>query len=243
MSDLIQGKVTFINHEKKYAILEYLQSGKKKTVNGSIDDKVQRSWKEKNLIKKTHHFLTGDIVNFKLQISERGDKMVAVNINFLYNNALDVLVNKAKTENRFIGYLKQVDDDYFVKEIDSYLFFQVPIAKWQMPPTEKELNEQVDFSLTNLDKKEKIVAALFNNDYIPEFSAALKLYKSKTATEATVYEIKPHGIYLNIIGEAIKAKIPVGTENSPEKNWAVGDKVNVMITYLDKNKIIVEPVI
>lgn len=238
MSDLIQGKVTFINHEKKYAIIEYLQSGKKKTVNGSISDKVQRSWKEKNLIKKTHHFLVGDIVNFKLQIAERGDKMVAVNINFLYNNALDVLVNKAKTDNRFTGYLKQVDDDYFVKEIDSYLFFQVAVSKWQIMPEENELNEQVTFSLANLDKKEKIVAALFNNNYIPEFSAALKLYKSKTATEATVYEIKPHGIYLNIIGEAIKAKIPVA-----EKDWAIGDKVNVMITYLDKNKIIVEPII
>ncbi|MBS1496665.1 MAG: hypothetical protein JSU03_10180 [Bacteroidetes bacterium] len=240
MNNLLQGKVTFINHEKKYAIIEYLQAGKKKTVNGNISIQAQHTWKEKNLIKKTHHFLIGDIVNFKVEISSRGDKMIASNINFLYNNALDVLINKAKTNNRFTGYIKQVDDTYFIKEIDSYLFFELPIAKWQIAPGENELNEQVVFSLENIEKKEKIVASLLNNNYIPEFYTAVKLYKADATIPAIVYDKKPHGIYLLVIGEAIKAKIPIDIKF---ENLAIGDSVPIKITYLDKNKIVVKPVL
>ena len=145
-----------------------------------------------------------------------------------------MLINKSYTSNRFIGYLKQVDDKYFVKEIDTYLFFPLPFSTWQIEPTEEELNEQVDFSLENTEKKEKIFASLFNNSYIPEFEQAVKLFKTKTVVEATVYKVMPHGIYINIIGDKIQGKITF------EENVAVGDKINVLITYLGKEKIAVE---
>ena len=43
------GKIAFINHEKKYAMIEYEDSnGKKKTVKGNVDEKLQKEQKEKN---------------------------------------------------------------------------------------------------------------------------------------------------------------------------------------------------
>jgi hypothetical protein len=234
MSQTFEGKISFINHEKQYAMIEYEEGNKKKTVRASIDEKTQKEMIEKNLIRKKHHFMVGDVVNFQVKLSDRGDRMVAVGTSFLYNTALDVLINKSYTTNRFIGYLKQVDDDYFVKEIDSYLFFPVPFSPWQIKPTEDELNEQVDFSLENVEKKEKIFASLFNNNYIPEFEQAVKLFKSKTIVEAAVYKVMAHGIYLNVIGDKIQGKIPF------EENIQVGDKINVVISYLGKNKIALE---
>jgi ribosomal protein S1 len=138
-----------------------------------------------------------------------------------------------------------VDEKYFVKEIESYLFFPVPFSPWQIKPTEEELNEQVTFSLENLDKKEKISASLLTNVYIPEFHTAVKIFKSKTPVEAEVYNITPHGIYLNVINDKIQAKI------SPEKNEDLktmltslkpGDKIQVIITHLNKSRIAVMPV-
>ena len=126
---LLTGNVTFVNHEKKYIIIEYEVNGKKKVVNGSVETK---------LLKKKHIFHIGDTVSFTVALSGRGDRMTASDIHFLYNTALDVLINKAKTENNFIGYLKIVDDKYYVKEIDSYLFFPVPLSPWQIKPTETE---------------------------------------------------------------------------------------------------------
>lgn len=240
-AETIQGKITFINHEKKYAIIEYLQNGKKKTVNGNIDEAHQKSLKEQNLIRKVHHFLTGDVVEFKIRISDRGDRMIATNIKFLYNNALDELINKARTNNKFIGYLKMVDDKYFIKEIESYLFFPVPYSPWQVMPVDNGLNEQVTFSLENLEKKEKITARLFTSDYIPEFYTAVKNNKAKTPVESTVTRVSPHSIYLDIIGNKITAKIPADTEGM--ESVKVGDKIMVLITHISLKKIVVEPVL
>ena len=233
MSQTIEGKISFINHEKKYAMIEYEEGNKNKTVRASIDEQSQKQMKAKNIIKKTHHFMVGDVVSFQVKLSDRGDRMMAIGTEFLYNNALDVLINKSFVSNKFIGYLKMVDDKYFVKEIDSYLFFPVPFSAWQIVPEELDLNEQVHFSLENIDKKEKIYASLFNNKYIPEFEQAVKLFKTKTPVMAEVFKVSPYSIYLNIISEKIKAKIDF------EEGLNVGDKIEVLISYLGKNKIAV----
>jgi len=231
---ILQGRISFVNHEKKTVMIEYEVNGKKKAVNGPVDDETQLLLKKKGVIKKTHEFHIGDVVNFTSGISERGNKMVASNICFLYNTALDVLVNKAKTQNRFLGYLKIADDKYFVKEIDSYLFFPVSVSPWQVRPAENKLNEPVTFMLENLEKKDKITAKLFDNTYIPEFHAALKLHKSQAPVEAVVYKVSPHGIYVNVVGEKIQAKLPF------KEGVKVGDIISVKIVYLSPAKIIVQ---
>jgi hypothetical protein len=233
---VLQGRVSFVNHEKKYVMIEYEVNGKKKAINGIVDDKTQLQLKKAGVIKKAHVFHIGDVVNFTAGLTDRGDKMVAINIQYLYNTALDVLINKAKTENNFIGYLKIVDDKYFVKEIDSYLFFSVSLSPWQIKPPENEMNEAVTFMLENLEKKDKITAKLFNNKYIPEFYTAVKLSKTNTAIEATVYRISPHGIYLNVINDKIQAKLPF------KEGVKINNIIRVKIVYLNPAKIIVEAV-
>ena len=242
---IVQGKVSFVNHEKQYVMIEYEVNGKKKTINGIVDDKTQLQLKKEGVIKKTHVFHIGDLVNFTVQLSGRGDKMIATNIQYLYNTALDVLLNKAKTENSFIGYLKMADDKIFVKEIDSYLFFPVVHSPWRIQPTEQELNEAVTFSLENMEKKDKVTAKLFNNNYIPEFYAAVKLHKVKTPVDAEVYKITEHGIYLNVIGDKIQAKIPLSKNEATgilAKDVKAGEKIKVIISYLSPQKIVVEQI-
>ena len=231
---ILQGRVSFVNHEKNTVMIEYEVNGKKKVINGPVDEKTQLKLKEDRVIKKEHNFHIDDMVNFTAGLSGRGDKMVASNICYLYNTALDVLLNKAKTENRFMGYLKVADDKYFVKEIDSYLFFPVTISPWQVKPSETELNEPVTFMLENLEKKDKATAKLLNNTYIPEFYNAVKIHKSQTAVEAVVYKVTPHGIYLNVIGDRIQAKIPF------RDGIKTGDIIVVKISYLSPVKIIVD---
>ena len=186
----------------------------------------------------------GDVVSFTLKLTDRGDKMVASNISFLYNNALDVLINQATLNNKFTGYLKAADDQYFVKEIDSYLFFPITFAPWQIIPSEEDLNEPVTFTLENLDKKDKIFASLLNNEYVPEFHTIVKHFKSKTPIEAIVTEINPHGIYVDLAGEKLKAKIPLGKNAALDtlaKGLQKGDLLKVNITNIGKNRINVIP--
>ena len=239
---LLTGNVTFVNHEKKYIIIEYEENGRKKVVNGSVDEKQQQKLIDKKLIRKKHLFHIGDTVSFTAGLSDRGDRMTASNVQYLYNTALDVLINKAHTENNFIGYLKVIDDKYFVKEIESYLFFPVPLSPWQIKPTEAELNEAVTFTLENLDKKDKITASLFTQKFIPEYYSAERAFKKNEVTEAEVYKITEFGIYLNVFGDKVQAKIDAKDPGLPA-DLKMGDKIKVRITYFSKMKIVAEPVL
>ncbi len=236
----IHGKVSFVNHDKEYIIIEYEQNGKKKTVNGNVDEKTQLQWKAEKRIRRKHLFHIGDTVSFRVMLSGRGDRMTATDIKYLYNTGLDILINKAKTENNFTGYLKIVDDNYFVKEIGTYIFIPVPFSPWQIKPTEQELNETVTFSLENTENKEKVTAELYNKKFIPAYYKAQQSCKNKTPVEAAVFKVTQHGIYLHIFGDNIQAKLPVAGDQPVTVK--PGDKISVIIRYLGHSRIVVEQV-
>lgn len=227
--ELYRGKVTFVNHEKHYLTIEYTHKNKVKNIN------FQTGQNEKKVLLasgKAHKFRVGDEINFEIKLTDRGDRMNAYNIQFLYNTALERLVNRARTHNAFKGYMKLVDENWYVKEVESYLFFPLQLGKWEKLPED----DHVIFSLTNLDKPNSIAAELQQSDFIPEYRTALKLWKTGTPVEATVSGISPYGVHVDVVGDKVQAKLPL------EGNQAlqVGDKVALKITYLSKIKIAVE---
>lgn len=234
---IYKGAISFIHHDKQYATIDYEQNGKKKTINFKMDEKKQIKTTEEKKKSKPHPFRIGDEVNFQVKLSDRGDKMIAYNIKFLYNTELEKLINKAKIENRFSGYLKMVDDELFVKEWDSYIFFPLKLSKWEKPPAESAFNEAISFKLLNLDKPNAIAAELFSHDFIPEYRKALEHFKNKTPIEATVSKISPFAVYLDLFGNSIQAKMELSAENL--KEIKTGDKVNVTINFLSVSKIVV----
>jgi hypothetical protein len=237
-----EGKISFVHHDKHYVTIDYAQNSKKKSINGKVDDARQLKMKENKLIKKIHRFHEGDEVYFTLERSGRGDKMVAEQIRYRFNNALGNLVNRAATENRFVGYLKFADNKFFVKETGSYQFFPLVLSPWELPPDVNKLNEPVFFSLQNLNNPDKLTATLYKQRFIPQFLAAQKLYISKTPVNAMVSKITPHGIYVHVAGDKIQAKItlPGKTGNDiPQQLPKPGDTIPVVITYLSPEKIVV----
>jgi len=237
-TDVLEGKISFVHHEKKYVTIDYERNGKHKSINGLVDDATQAKWVEEKLVKKTHRFHPGDEVYFTIVRSPRGDKMVASRIQYRFNNALGNLVNRAGKDNKFTGYLKLVDDTYFVKETGSYLFFPVTLSPWEIPPAAQTLNEPVTFRLENTDKPEKLSASLFRQVFIREYKQAQKYYTDKTAIDAVVSKVSPHSVYVNVVGDKIQAKLP------PSDNvLKPGDTIKITITYLSPAKIVVAPVL
>ena len=238
----LTGTITFIHHEKNYATIEYEHNGKTKSINGNVGEKGQMKLKEINAIKKTHAFRIGDEVSFVIVPSAKGDKMVAGFIEFRFNNAYSNLLHKAVTENRFVGYLKKVDDDYFVKETGSYILFPLVLSPWELLPHESRLNEPVFFKLDNLDKPNAVTASFYKSEFIPEYQTALRNFNNKTALNAVVYKISPFGIFVNLISDKIQAKLPV-TKNKNEEEIVdvkIGDTIKVLITYISPLKIVLE---
>ncbi len=237
---IYKGIISFINHDKNYATIDYDQSGKKKSVNfkTGMEDQLKRDGEKKS--KKLHKFLIGDEVNFQLKRSDRGDKMIACKVKFLYNKELEKLISRAAVENRFSGYLKIAEDEFFVKEWDSYIFFPLQLSKWENPPAESAFNEAISFKLLNLDKPYAIEAELFSHDFIPEYRKALQYFENKNPIEATVSKVSPFAAYLDLLGNKIQAKIQLPAKGLEEIK--VGDKIKVVITYLSSSRIVVQSV-
>ncbi len=234
---IYKGTISFVNHDKQYVTIDYEQNGKKKTINCKTDEKEQIQSKDKKA-RRPHQFRIGDEVNFRVKLSDRGDKMIAYDIKFLYNTELEKLLNKAKVENRFSGYLKIADDELFVKEWDSYIFFPLKLSKWENPPAESAFNEAISFKLLNLDKPNAIAAELFSHDFIPEYRKAQEYFKSKTPIEASVTKVSPFAVYLDLFTNKIQAKLQLPAEGMEEVK--TGDKIKVLITYLSNSRMVVE---
>ena len=242
-TETIMGTITFINHDKDYATIQYTLNGKKKSISGNIGEREQLKLKAEKIIKRIHHFHVGDEVSFIINLSARGDKMIADCIEFRFNNALDNLINKSTIENRFVGYLKKVDDDYFVKETGSYIFFPLKLSPWERKPQESNLNEPYFFKLENTDKPDKATAAPYKSIFIHEYKIAQQYFENKTIIDATIFKISPHGIFVNVVGDKIQAKIPVSKKNEPnaaEIDVKIGDTIKILITYLGSSRIVVE---
>lgn len=229
---LYKGKISFVNYEKSFATIEYNQNGKEKSVNfktSAVDSD-----------KKAHHFRLGDVVNFQLKLSDRGDKMTAFKVKFLHNTAIDLLIQKAAIENRFSGYLKKVDENYFVKEWESYIFFPLKISPWEKPPVSTAENEAISFRFLNFENSNALTAELFSHNYIPEYKMAAQHFKNKIDADAVVTKVSPYAVYLGLFNNKIQAKLPFKKGETP--GLKEGDTLQVKIVYLTNTRIVVEPV-
>ena len=175
-----------------------------------------------------------------MALTARGDKMTAYNVKFLFNTALELLINKTAVENKFLGFLKYAEGEFFVKELDSYIFFPLKLSQWEKQPDEQLSNEAIEFKLVNLDKPNKITAELYRKDYIPEYRTAMQLFRNKTIIEAAVFKVTPFAAYVHIVGNMVDAKIPLSAD--VEKEVKPGYQINVVITHLSDTKIAVERV-
>ena len=240
----IAGKITFIHHEKNRAVIEYMDNGKKRTIQANIDGSEKKKEGTEKARKKGHRFLMGDHVTFVIKkTGANGSIIFAENLKYQYNTALELLINKAAVENKFLGYIKITDDKYFIKEIESYLFFPLSLSVYEIAPTEKETAQPVYFKLENIDKPDKITASLYNHHYIPEFLTAIQSSKKQAVIEAAVYNITPYGIYLNLFGDIIKAKLSIDEKLKAaieNNSIQVGTVLPVIIKHISLSRIIVD---
>ncbi len=224
------GKVSFVNHEKEFVEITFESGGRTRTITGKVDASAQKALIASKRIKRIHQYQVGDFVSFSTQRSEATDKMVAVNILFKYNEGIDMLINKAKTHPVFKGFIKEIEGKFFVKEVASYAFIPVQMSPWQVAPPADELQE---FTIETTRNNDKVSAVLETPKYIRAFKQAQDLFKAKKPITATVAKLTTHSMHINIVGDAVLAKLPL------EKGYKEGDAIDVIIDFLSEQKIVV----
>lgn len=239
---IFRGKVSLVHNKTNRVSIEYITGNKTKTITAIVDDTHQQRWIDQKLIRKTHRFLSGDHVRFVIHKSSAG-VFYADQVVFEYNHALEVLINKAKVDNRFAGYVKLADDQYFIKEIDSYLFIPLQLSRFEIPPTPSDKGTPVSFQLLHIDQPERIAATLYNHRYEEGFNRLLKLYKSKEPIKAKVTKLTPYGIYLSLEDFGIECKISIDAEKKERietEKIQVETLISVMISHIGNDRLVLE---
>lgn len=243
MSEKIyRGKVVIVHNKTQKVTIEYVSGNKNKTIGAIVDDTHQQRWIDQKLIKRAHRFLSGDHVRFVIHKSSAG-VFYADQVVFEYNHALEVLINKAKTENRFSGYVKIADDQYFIKEIDSYLFIPLALSRFEIPPIPSETGKPVVFKLLHIDKPDRIIAELYNHNYVPGYKLAIKQYKNEEIINATVKRITPFGVFVLLAESQLETKLTIDDHVSESINKGIIDldkSIQVKIKHLSGDKIVIE---
>ena len=237
-----RGKITFINNDNGKVTIEYVTGNKIKSIQAFVDDKHQDRMIAQRIIKKAHRFLVGDNVKFVIKKSS-ANVFFADHVVFEFNNAIDVLVDKARITNKFLGYIKQVDEKYFIKEIESYLFFPLQLSKFEIPPVATETDKAVTFKLLNIEKPEKLKAELYNHNYISGFKVAVKQHKSEEAVDAVVTKITPYGVFVVLTESKLEAKLPVDeilSEKINKGKVGLDKSIPVKIKHLTNERIVIE---
>jgi len=188
--------------------------------------------------------LSGDHVRFVIHKSGAG-VFYADQVVFEYNHALEVLINKAKEENRFAGYVKLADEQYFIKEIDSYLFIPLGLSRFEIPPVPSETGKPVVFKLLHIDKPDRIIAELYNHNYVPGYKVAIKQFKNEETINATVKKMTPFGVFVLLAESHLESKLPIDDNLSEKINNGEIDlekSIQVKIKHLSGDRIVIEAV-
>jgi len=237
-----RGKVTYINNDKQTATIEYVTQNKIKTIQAVINEKQQQKYVEMKLIKNPHRFLVGDNVKFVIKKSST-NVFFADYVLYEFNNSLEVLIEKARVSNKFLGYIKIVDEKYFIKEIESYLFFPLHLTRFEIKPEITATEKPVSFKMLNIEKPDKITAELYNHNYLPGYKKAIQKFKNEEVLDATVIRITPYGVFVVLRECMLEAKLAVNEIISQKiitQEIALDKTIKVKIKHLTGDRIVID---
>lgn len=153
--------------------------------------------------KKTYeHIYKGDKVSFEYNPvvdKENGAK----EISFLKNASLDGLKSDFENGIYLKGFLKKIDDNYYVKDKDTHIFIRLVIASYEInlkEVYEDNLNKLIDYKIFTFTSKNKIRAINLNRQFLPNSNLLVEGNKTEGQVVSTVkagYQIR---IYDNILG-------------------------------------------
>lgn len=158
----------------------------------------------------------------------------AYEIEFVCNKRLEVLLNEYESNNQFIGFLKKIEDSYFVKDKKTHLYIKLNISRFELDINSEyddKLNKEVPFEIIVFSDKNKLRAV--RTDRV--FKDSIQLLINQEIINGTVVKKDKFGIYVNLSVLDVVGFVP---NNLIEKKWRknelnIGDAIDVYCFKLD----------
>lgn len=233
-----KGFISRFDVEKSYGYIETPSHG---SFFFFIDTTIYRNKKELN---EAHKFRAGDEVEFKVKKYTDGANK-AYDLKFIQNTRRDKIINEATEFNTLKGYLKKVENKYFVKHLETYIFIPLAISEWETDLDliyDDRINTLVLFELHNLKKPTQIFATLKDRVLKPEFRLLTEIKEANATTMASVTGKNEFGLFATIFNSTMKAFIRLvdAGEILEYSDSKKGDVVEVKVSSLSpESKIVI----
>jgi len=149
----------------------------------------------------------------------------AKDITFIKNASLEGLKSDFKNGSSLKGYLKKIDDRYYVKDIDTYILIRLIVAIYEVnlkEVYEDKLNSVIDYKIVTFTSKNKIRAINVNR----QFSSESKLLFEGTETVGKVVSLLKGGYQIRVNGNVLGfLPNPLAKKNKPF--FSIGEMINV----------------
>ena len=196
-------------------------------------------------IPRIHKFSSGDEVEFKLKASLKdGKEFIAYDVKFIKNIRRQKLVDESTSRGILYGYLKKIDQKYFVKHDNTYVLVKVYISDWEID-LEKVYSERIDklvnFRMLHSHRLDKLSAILTDRKYCKQYTELLDLITLDNTTFAFITGKNTFGLFATLFNGSLQAFIPLSKQMPLEEiekiqQIGIGDYVDVKIKFLNTNK-------
>lgn len=207
------GYVSYINIKKNYGFIDSPEL-----------ELEQIFFHITNCSEDYRHIHKGDKVSFEfdpLTTHQCGAKQIS----FIKNASLDGLKDDFTSGKILKGYLKKIDDRFYVKDRDTYILIPLMIASFEIDLEEvyeANLNSMIEYKITIFTAKNKIRAIKLHRHFLPNCKLLIQGNKS----EGQIMSILKDGYQIKIF-ENILGFLPKSFAHKSDSILEVGDIVNV----------------
>lgn len=219
---MAEGYISYINIIKKYGFIE------------SPDLSLDYIFFHNTNCEKSYKYIQkGDKINFDLNQNSENN-IEAINISFIKNASLNNLREDFENNKPLKGFLKKIDDRYYVKDRDTYIFIRLKVSNYEInlkEVYEDNLNELIDYKIIMLTEKNKIRAINMNRQFLHDFKS---LSEGNKMEGLIIGNVKNKGYKIKIY-DKILGFLPNSFVKKTKRLLQVGDLINVTCINVNHN--------
>jgi hypothetical protein len=118
------------------------------------------------------HIFPSDYVEFELKVLSDENQTEATEIKFIRNSTLENLYEDFRKEKIKKGFLKKIDDNFYVKDSETYLLIKLRVSPYETDLFncyESKINTLINYRIIVFSNKNKIIAINTDRNFCKEY--------------------------------------------------------------------------
>ena len=237
---IYKGIVTYFSIERHFG---FIDSELQEDIFFFIDTMQIRKMKKEGLALPRKVFFNGDEVYFKVRNSTKGSSgLEAFDLRYIQNEKIDEMLSLIREEKPLTGYIKKLDDGYYVKDKQTYLFIPIEISDWETGNEyvyEHRINELVNYRVERIPKHQKNIKAILpDRIFSSTYHQLLALKENRELITVRITGKRKGGYFGAFLNNTVDCFIIVKEEQDKPGALKTGDIVACRIKYINLSKVV-----